>query len=226
MNNKFWSNNPLPPYPGKACTKNGMGGMQDCRGNFLPSFTTIRDKMRSPAEKARLASWRKNKGSQANLACQIGRLGHRQIENYFNNGDKSCPVILQRHWQQALPVLNKFHHIRLVESPIFHYYEGYAGRVDCVGKFDNLPDEMVFEFKFSDRIRIYDEQILQIAAYAAGLNRHYFRPHNVQIQNGILITITPNEVDITYIDSPEMNKYWKQWKQQVSKFWSQYSNIA
>jgi hypothetical protein len=226
MKNKFWSNNPLPPYDGKPCTKNGLGGMQDPRGNFLPSFTTIRDKMRSPAEKARLASWRKNKGSQANLACQIGRLGHRQIENYFNNGDKSCPVILQRHWEQALPVLNKIHNIRLLESPIFHYYQGYAGRVDCVGKFDNLPYEMVFEFKFSALPRIYDEQKLQIAAYIGGLNRHYRYPHNVQIHHGMLITITPNEVDLTFLDSPEVDQYWEKWKQEVSHFWSQYPNIA
>ncbi|MEB3280033.1 MAG: hypothetical protein VKK42_14055 [Lyngbya sp.] len=85
---------------------------------------------------------------------------------------------------------------------------------------------MVFEFKFSDRIRIYDEQKLQLAAYAAGLNRHYFRPYNVQINRGILITITPNEVDITFIDSPEMNKYWTQWQKQVNQFWLQYPNIA
>jgi genome maintenance exonuclease 1 len=182
--------------------------------------------MRSPAEKARLASWRKNKGSQANLACQIGRLGHRQIENYFNNGDKSCPVILQRHWEQALPVLNKIHNIRLLESPIFHYYQGYAGRVDCVGKFDNLPYEMVFEFKFSALPRIYDEQKLQIAAYIGGLNRHYRYPHNVQIHHGMLITITPNEVDLTFLDSPEVDQYWEKWKQEVSHFWSQYPNIA
>ena len=226
MKNKFWSNNPLPPYIGKPCTKNGLGGMQDCRGNFLPSFTTIRDKMRSPAEKARLASWRKNKGSQANLACQIGRLGHRQIENYFKNGDKSCPVILQRHWEKALPILNKIHNIRLLESPIFHYYEGYAGRVDCVGKFDNLPYEMVFEFKFSALPRIYDEQKLQIAAYIGGLNRHYRYPHNVQIHHGMLITITPNEVDMTFLDSSEVDQYWENWKQEVSQFWSQYPNIA
>jgi genome maintenance exonuclease 1 len=224
MKNKCWSENLLPPYISKTSSKNGMGGLKDIRGNFLPSLTTIRDTMRSPAEKTRLAHWWRNNGSQASLACQIGKLGHRHIASYLNGKSTSCPQLIQRHWQQALPILDKIHNVRLVEGAVFHYYEGYAGRVDCVGQFGSLP-ETVIEFKFSNRIRIYDEQKLQVAAYIGALNRHYLYPYGVKIRHGLLITITPHEVDITFLDTPTVHQYWKQWQKQVSQFWLQHRDI-
>lgn len=231
MKNQFWSENPLPSYFGKPTGRNGMNGIEDQRFNFEPSITHIAEETRSPAEKAIFRNWQKKQTSESrevnNLACQIGKRGHKQIEYYFNGDPTPCPVILKRHWEHLEPVLKKIHNIRLLESYLFHHYEGYAGRVDCVGQFNDSP-ESVIEFKFSNSVhpQVYPEQKLQVAAYIGALNRQYGQPYGVNINHGIIITATPYEVDITLIDAQEVMEYWEKWQLRVSEFWSQYRNIA
>ncbi len=231
MKNQFWSENPLPPFFGKPTRRNGMKGIEDQRFNFEPGVTPIIDETRSPAEKAIFSNWQKKQTSESreviNLACQIGKRGHKQIEYYFNNDPTPCPVILKRHWEHLEPILKEIHNIRLLESYLFHHYEGYAGRVDCVGRLYDLP-ESVIEFKFSNSVQpiVYPEQKLQVSAYIGALNRQYGQPYGVNINHGIIITVTPYEVDITLIQAQEVMEYWEKWKIRVSEFWSQYRNIA
>ncbi len=52
------------------------------------------------------------------------------------------------------------------------------------------------------------------------------RSHSVNINHGIIITVTPYEVDITFIDAQEVMEYWEKWQLRVSEFWSQHRNIA
>lgn len=231
MKNQFWSENPLPSYLGKPSGRNGMKGIEDQRGNFQPGVTPIIDQTRSPAEKAIFRNWQKKQTSESreviNLACQIGKRGHKQIEYYLNSDPTPCPVILKRHWEHLEPILNKIHSIRSLESYAFHHYEGYAGRVDGVGRLYDLP-ESVIEFKFSNSVQptVYPEQKLQVAAYIGALNRQYGQPYGVNINHGIIITATPYEVDITLIEAQEVMEYWEKWKLRVGQFWSQYQNIA
>lgn len=231
MKNQFWSKNPLPAYFGKPTRRNGMKGIEDQRFNFEPSVTHITEETRSPIEKAILSNWHKKQTSGSreviNLACQIGKRGHKQIEYYFNGDPTPCPVILKRHWEHLEPVLKKIHNIRLLESYLFHHYEGYSGRVDCVGRLYDLP-ESVIEFKFSNSVhpQVYEEQKLQVAAYIAALNRQYGQPYGVNINQGIIITVTPYEVNTTCIKAQELMKYWEKWQLRVSEFWPQHRNIA
>jgi genome maintenance exonuclease 1 len=231
MKNQFWSENPLPCYFGKPTGRNGMKGIEDQRGNFQPGVTPIIDETRSPAQKAIFRNWQKKQTSESrevvNLACQIGKRGHKQIEYYLNSDPTPCPVILKRHWEHLEPVLNDIHSIRLLEGYVFHHYEGYAGRVDCVGRLNGSP-ESVIEFKFSNSAQptVYPEQKLQVAAYMGALNRQYGQPYGVNINHGIIITATPYEVDITLIGDQEVMEYWDNWKVRVGQFWSQQRNIA
>ncbi|MEL0589695.1 MAG: hypothetical protein U1V55_17475 [Planktothrix rubescens PR222] len=231
MKNQFWSENPLPCYFGKPTGRNGMKGIEDQRGNFQPGVTPIIDETRSPAQKAIFRNWQKKQTSESrevvNLACQIGKRGHKQIEYYLNSDPTPCPVILKRHWEYLEPVLNDIHSIRLLEGYVFHHYEGYAGRVDCVGRLNGSP-ESVIEFKFSNSAQptVYPEQKLQVAAYMGALNRQYGQPYGVNINHGIIITATPYEVDITLIGDQEVMEYWDNWKVRVGQFWSQEQNIA
>ena len=231
MKNQFWSENPLPPYPGKPSRRNGMKGIEDQLGNSQPSVTHITEETRPPAEKAIFSNYQKKQTSESrevnNLACQIGKRGHKQIEYYFNGDPTPCPVILKRHWEHLEPILKEIHNIRLLESYLFHHYEGYAGRVDCVGRLNDSP-ESVIEFKFSNSVKptVYPEQKLQVAAYIAALNRQYGPPYEVNISQGIIITVTPYEFDITCIKAQELMEYWEKWKVRVGQFWSQEQNIA
>jgi genome maintenance exonuclease 1 len=222
MNNPNWSDRTLPIYYAKPARRNGMSGYEDERGNFQPSVSHIQEVMRSLKEKARLNQWRRSQGAAANRACQIGKLGHRLVENFLKGETVSCPPILEPHWKQLLPTLQKIHGIRLVESPVFHHYDGYCGRVDCVARLSALP-EMAIEFKFSDRIKpIYPQQKMQLAAYTAALNRQY----GTQFNQGLIVVATPDTIDVNLIDSSELNQSWRQWQSLVARFWAQDLDVA
>ncbi|MGD1714226.1 hypothetical protein [Dapis sp. BLCC M172] len=58
--------------------------------------------------------------------------------------DNQSPPTIETYWDKILPFLENIHEIKLVEGHIFHYYEGYSGRVDFVASFYNIP--CVIEF--------------------------------------------------------------------------------
>jgi hypothetical protein len=221
MKLKLWSNDPLPRYNAKPIKKNGIGFLMDDFGNSAPSVTSILELTRTPEEKARLANWRKSKGSKANHILNIGRQGHRQIERFLNlNGENiSCSPLLKPYWNKLRATLEELRDIRLVEGNVFHLYKGYAGRVDCVGRIYDLP-QCLIEFKFADEVKpIHESTKLQVAAYIAALNRQYGPPYRVKITQGIVIVATPNEVDINLLNEVEVMKYLKEWEKRVADFW-------
>lgn len=224
MKKNIWSTNPLPLYNAKSICKNRIGYLVDDFGNSLPGVTSILEFTRTPAEKARLANWRHRNSYEVNqvisLATRIGRMGHSQIENYFLGKESPCPELIQSHWKNLLPILEEIHELRLVEANLFHFYEGYAGRVDCVARYYDLP-QCAIEFKFSDRIKpIYDETKLQLSAYIGGLNRQYGKPYDVAIKHGLIILATPDGVDLTLLDPKEIMEYWEKWQERVARFWA------
>lgn len=229
--NKFWANNPLPSYSAKPVRKNGMGYLADRLDNCQPGVTQILNNTKPPAEKARLKNWRHQVGETEasriiTTSIQRGKIGHSFIESFFKEEQKLCPKIIEPHWKHLLPFLQQIHSIRLLEGHVFHHYEGYAGRVDCVGRYGDLP-ECVIDFKFSDRPKpIYEDKILPLAAYIGGLNRQYGRPYKVKIKEALLIVATPEGVDATLFDTNEVKEYWQKWQQRVAEFWEQKRAIA
>lgn len=221
---KMWSNQPLDPYYAKSMGENGIGYLVDCRGNRLPSFTSIIEATKTAEEKARkkaqLANWRGNVGSaEANriicTARQRGKIGHRHLESYFNGQTVPCPELIKPHWQHLVPVLQDIGDIKLVEGYVFHYYEGFAGRLDCVASYQGTP--CIIEFKFPDRLKpIYEETPLQLSAYCGAVNRQY----GLKINQTLLIQATPNQAKVTLFTSLEVKKYWGRWQQLVAQFWN------
>lgn len=229
--NKFWAQNPLPPFPAKSVRKNGKIYLADDRDNCQPSITKILNRTKPPAEKARLNNWRQKVGeTEANriisTSLQRGKIGHSFIESFFKGQSQTCPKIIEPHWKNLLPFIQQINSIRLLEGNVFHHYEGYAGRVDCVGCFNDLP-ECVIDFKFSDRPKpIYEDQILPLAAYIGALNRQYGHPYKVKIKEALLIVATPEGVDATLFDANQVKEYWRKWQQRVAQFWEVKRAIA
>lgn len=227
---KLWSENPLPRCYAKPIRMDGITYLADAFGNSLPRETSIIELTRTPEDKARLANWRRSKGREANqiigTATRIGKLGHRQIENLFNGENIPIPELLRPYWDNLLAILQEIHEIRLIAGNLFHFYEGYAGRVDCVARYYDLP-HCAIAFKFSDRIKpVYDDIPLQLAAYCGALNRQYGEPYQVRIEHALLIVATPDEAMVTLFDATEIKKYWRQWQQRVAQFWAQRVAIA
>jgi genome maintenance exonuclease 1 len=222
-------NKALPPYHAKPFWENDIGYLVDSRGIRLPGITSILKATKSPQEKAQLANWRQRVGtSEANQICRTsrdrGNLIHKLTKSYFLGESFSCPDSIQPYWENLLPILQDIHDVRLIEGNVFHYYEGYAGRVDCVASYHGIP--CVIEFKSADRIkRLYDEP-LQLAAYCGALNRQYGVKYGVSLNHALLIATTPDEVSLTWFDPDEVMDYWHKWQQRVAQFWAQQKALA
>ena len=153
-----------------------------------------------------------------------GNLIHKLIKSYFLGESLSCADSIKPYWENLFPILQDIHDVRLIEGNIFHYYEGYVGRVDCVASYHGIP--CVIEFKSADRIkRLYDEP-LQLAAYCGALNRQYGVKYGVSLNHALLIVTTPDEVSLTWFDPNEVMNYWHKWQQRVAQFWAQQKAIA
>ncbi|MDJ1169213.1 exonuclease [Roseofilum sp. BLCC_M154] len=220
---ELWSDAPLPAYTAQSQCENGISYMIDRYGNRLPSYTSIVRATQSAADKARLFQWRRRVGqAEASRICatsrQRGILGHRQLMHYWHGETTVCPSLITEHWHHLSPYLEQIQHVRLVEGNLFHFYEGYAGRVDCVASWDSIP--CVIDFKFCDRLKpIYNDQCLQLAAYCGAVNRQYGLKHKLKINHALLVRSTPDEVDITLFEPQEMLQFWHQWQARVAQFW-------
>jgi genome maintenance exonuclease 1 len=229
MDTRKQNTQPLPHYYAKSAWENGIGYLVDSRGIRLPGITSILKATKSPQEKAQLSNWRQRVGtSQANWISRTSRdrgtLLHQLIKSYFLAESFSCPDSIKPYWENLFPILQDIHDVRLIEGYLFHYYEGYAGRVDCVASYHGIP--CVIEFKSADRIkRLYDEP-LQLAAYCGALNRQYGVKYGVSLNHVLLIATTPDEVSLTWFDPNEVMDYWHKWQQRVAQFWAQQSAIA
>lgn len=216
---------PLPHYYAKPVWENGIGYLVDSHGIRLPGMTTIMQATKSPQEKAQLARWRQRVGgTEANRISRTSRIRgtllHNHIKSYFLGQSIPCPDSIKPYWQNLEPVLQNILDVRLIEGYVFHYYLGYAGRVDCVGSYQGIP--CVIEFKSAETIkRLYDEP-LQLAAYCGAINRQY----GLRLNNTLLIVATPDEAIVTWFNPDEVMEYWHQWQQRVAAFWEQRGAIA
>lgn len=223
-NKNFWSTSPLPRYEASKKRENGISYIVDHYGNRLPSFSTIINATKSPAEKVQFTRWRKNVGKVEagkiiSGSKQRGKLGNRHLESYLKGEDVPCPELIQPHWENLLPILDNIDEVRLFDGDVFHFYDGYAGRVKCVASFDETP--CLIDFKFCDRLKpLYDEP-LQLAAYCAALNRQYGPRHGVWLKHALLIVATPDDAVKTWFDTDEMNQYSQRWQERVAQFWQQ-----
>lgn len=209
---------PLPHYPAKTTWENGNGYLIDSRNNRLPGITSILKATQSPKEKASLNAWRGKVGNaEANRIIREsrdrGNIIHNLAKNYLEGQPITCPPAVGPYWDTLLPVLENLNQIRLLEGHVFHYYEGYAGRVDCVANYQHIP--CVIEFQSATHIKPLYDKPLQLAAYCGALNRQY----PLKLNNALLIVATPKETIVNWFPPKELIKYWHQWQQRVAQFW-------
>ena len=138
-------------------------------GKAYPSVTTITGQL---AKKA-IQEWRQRVGEdQANKistrASNRGSAVHSIIEGFINNEDTSDYL---PHIKQSLnnlkPHLERISTVYGQEVALYSEHLGLAGRVDCVGVFDNVPS--IIDFKTSRRVKRKEDisnYFAQMSAYA------------------------------------------------------------
>jgi genome maintenance exonuclease 1 len=216
----------LPTISAKSTRYEGGRYFVDSDGRRLPSVTTILNVTKPQADRESLARWRERVGAAeasriATTASRRGTQTHRQIKQYLLGRVCDCPEPAQPYWDSLQPVLAEIQDVRLVESTVFHYDLGYAGKVDCVASYQGIP--CVFDWKTSDRPkesieRLYDGP-LQLAAYCGAVN-HVYSDYGLSLSHALLsVALSGQAAEIFWFDPDTLKYYWQQWQDRVGQFY-------
>jgi len=166
-------------------------------GTKLPSVTTVL----GAQKKQGIMEWRKRVGDvEANRiskqATGRGTNVHTLCERYLNNdalGDIMPDA--KEMFISLKPLLNRINNIHYQECALWSKQLGMAGRVDCIGEFDN--ELSVIDFKTSKRIKTeahIEDYFWQTSAYALMYEEMIGRP----IDNIVIIMAVENEQPLLF----------------------------
>jgi hypothetical protein len=213
-----------------------QGGQQyyvDQQGFRLPSVSTILNATRSREQREALAQWRQRVGSEAatrisSTASRRGTGTHKQVERYLQGETIVCPEHVRPYWESLKSVLQSITDVRLVEGTVFHYELGYAGKVDCVASYEDVP--CLCEWKTADRPKqtldhLYDYP-LQLVAYWGAVNQFY-QDYEMNLQHGLLAIAIPDmPAEVFWFDQEAIAHYWQQWEDRVKIFWRRQGGLG
>jgi hypothetical protein len=219
------SNQYLPRANAKLLRANGKQYYLDSNGNKLPSVSTILNATKPQEDRERLYNWRQRVGeTEANqISGKASRRGtgtHKQIQRYLEGKNPICPDSILPYWQSIEPVLQEISDLKLVEGTVFNYDLQYAGIVDCVASYRDIP--CICEWKTADKPkgsieRLYDYP-LQVAAYFNAVNSYY--QDAIKINHALLVVAIPElPAEVFWFEPEAMATYSQQWEERVTKFW-------
>jgi genome maintenance exonuclease 1 len=166
-------------------------------GTRLPSVTTVL----GAQKKQGIMEWRKRVGeTEANRiskqATGRGTNVHTLCERYLNNdllGDIMPDA--KEMFISLKPLLNRINNIHYQECALWSKQLGMAGRVDCIGEFDN--ELSVIDFKTSKKIKTeahIEDYFWQTTAYGIMYEEMIGRP----IDNIVIIMAVENEQPLLF----------------------------
>ena len=220
------SPNLLPRANAKQLRADGKQYYLDGNGNKLPSVSTILNATKPQEDRERLYNWRQRVGAKeasqiSGAASRRGTGTHKQIQRYLEGKNTICPDNILPYWQSIEPVLQEISQVKLVEGTVFNYDLKYAGIVDCVASFKDIP--CICEWKTADKPkgsieRLYDYP-LQIAAYFNAVNS-YYQEYDIKLNHALLVVAIPDqEAEVFWFEPEAMENYSQQWIERVAKFW-------
>lgn len=176
-------------------------------GAKYPSITTVLGV--DPKKKASIAKWRNRVGAEkaqaiSTRATTRGTNFHSIVENYLNNcynieehKDVPLPHLM---FKNAIPTLNRINKVYLQESALYSKHLEIAGRVDCIGEFDDIPS--VIDFKTSTEEKKYEwieDYFVQETAYGC----MFLELYKTRIQQLVTIIACEDGNTQVFIESPK-----------------------
>lgn len=219
------SNQYLPRANSKLLRANGKQYYLDELGNKLPSVSTILNATKPQEDRERLYNWRQRVGEAeaSQISGKASRRGtgtHKQIQRYLEGKNTNCPDSILPYWQSIQPILQEISNVKLVEGTVFNYDLKYAGIVDCVASYRDIP--CICEWKTADKPkgsieRLYDYP-LQIAAYFNAVNSYY--QDAIKLNHALLVVAIPDlPAEVFWFEPEVMETYSQQWAARVARFW-------
>lgn len=223
----------LPRLQAKSVRDSGNQYYVDSKGDRLPSVTTILNATKPQEDRERLLNWRQRVGTEAanqisSKASRRGTQTHKHIQRYLLGEDIPCPEASHLYWESIKPVLESIDTIRLIESPVFHYNLSYAGIVDCVASYNDIP--CVCEWKTADKpkgsiARLFDYP-LQLSAYIGAVN-HYYQDYGIKLDHALIVVAIPEQpAEVFWFEPTAIDFYWQQWEKRVTAYWQRRSKYS
>lgn len=215
----------LPVFSAKRVRDRGQSYLVDTEGRRLPSVTTILNATKPPEAKQALMNWRNRVGADeakriSGNASRRGTQTHKHIKHYLLSQDVPRPPVVQPYWNSLAPVLEQIDRVRLVESCVFHYDLGYAGKIDCVASYEGTP--CILDWKTADRPRKSLDRLndapLQLAAYCGAFNFSYADQEIHLAAAAIVVAVPDCPAELFWLEADQLQQYWQQWEQRVAQF--------
>lgn len=216
---KFAHVNPGKPPPPKLKVRTDADGTRFYRspkGLWYPSASTVA----GWEKKDFFEDWAKipQNAVEADRARQRGNMLHEAIERYLNNEEgylDSFGHNTRYKWlfQQAQPQLNRINLIRAQEMGLYSDVLGVAGRVDCVGDFDEVLS--IIDFKGSRKSKKeewIEHYFIQATMYAIMWQERFEVP-----VPQVVIIVTSEDGSVQVFTRSPM-KYVRRVKEVIEKF--------
>ena len=215
----------LPVYSAKSVRERGQSYFVDAEGRRLPSVTTILNATKPLEARQALMNWRDRVGAEeakriSGNASRRGTQTHKHIKHYLLSQDVPRPETVQPYWDSLSPVLQRVDQVRLVESCVFHYDLGYAGKIDCVASYSGTP--CILDWKTADRPRKSLDRLndapLQLAAYYSAFNFSY-ADQGIELEAAAIVVAVPESpAELFWLEADTLKQYWQQWERRVAEF--------
>ncbi|MBD2480526.1 exonuclease [Planktothrix sp. FACHB-1365] len=206
---------------------NGQFCYQDEKGIRLPSVTTILKATQPIESVAALSNWRNKVGNtEANRMASMGRrrgkLLHQWVKDYLQGLSPVADSSIQPYCYSLKSVLEKLSDVQLIETVVPNYVEGYAGKVDLVARYQDVPCiiELTTAEQPKQQIRKLYDKPLQLVAYGGAINRYYRDSlFGSKIVNGlIIVALRDQDAEEFMIEREQLIIYWQEWLQRLEKY--------
>lgn len=196
------------------------------QGQRYTGVTTVLRATQSPQEREQLVRWQAAVGAAEaerirKEGCQRGRQLHRALETYWRSGRKA-PMNLEQqyqgYWESLEPVLAEVEAVHLAEGFVWHP-SGFAGVADALVTYRGELYLCDWKASAKPKRRAWvQEHCLQVAAYAAAVNRVY-QSHGVRVGRGLVVIAQPHtEAQVFTLEPEEMMAYWHQFQERLAQF--------
>jgi len=189
---------------------------------LLPSVTTILQATMPLEQKQRLQRWRerqKKTTEDANTESEAANRGtkiHELIAAQLQGKPLDCPDELLEFWHPVRKVIVAISAPPVaIETPVYHPTLQYAGTPDLIASWQEQLT--IFDWKTSYRMKQLSwmgDAAIQVAAYKAAFEQIA----GIEIEQALVVVISPNRVQIFDID---VKQYWDEWLQRLQAYYSE-----
>lgn len=123
---------------------------------------------------------------------------------------------LQPYWNSVRPIVRAIKSPSHCEHSVFHSALKYAGTLDLIC--DWQGKSTIIDWKTSDRIKKRgwtSEAQLQIAAYKGAYEVMY----GVEIQQSLIVIISPERSQLFLFEPPETKQHWEAWEKRLKEYY-------